>query len=609
MKLGRAVLVALFLGRAALSQAAVRQEDIDRAVDRGRAFLEHTCEEALKRGNLEATERVGQSALSLYTLIQCGSKPDGDVVRELLLHVSTTRIHQTYDASCTLLALAAHDPMAHRPWVDELAQQIEQWQSESGDWSYPAGHADLSNTQYAALGLWAASRCGYEADPRVWQRLASATLEYAEDEGGFAYVSGNARRGGATGSMTAAGVGTLAICEGRLRRAGALTAELGRDLGLARERGLGWLAKHFDVATNPRAGGWHYYYLYGLERLGALAGAPRIGEHDWYDEGARLLLKLQDEKGSWNGGTDLSETCFALLFLRRATAFEPRTPRTGEDAARDDGAIRLDCDGAGPVSFAIGGWSPKVLGEIEWPGERGRGPHVVSVEYVIDGQAAAAVVGSPARPAGATRFRATQVFDREGAHSAVARATVLLSGGDTRTLESAPREFKVVNALPAWLRDRRPLAKDNQLPRFKPKAKASSTAKPAKAPFGIDPDADLAIDGNPRTAWLAAESDDRRELTITLQRSEPCRVLQVRAAVLEPLGPLGLSRPLVIEVSVNGKSRGELAMSPDPRQPMRVVFDEPLVVKRIDLAITQVAASDSCPLVGIGEVELFERAP
>ena len=38
---------------------------------------------------------------------------------------------------------------------------------------------------------------------------------------------------------------------------------------------------------------------------------------------------------------------------------------------------------------------------------------------------------------------------------------------------------------------------------------------------------------------------------------------------------------------------------------MRLVLDEPLVVRRIDLTITALVAGEGSPLVGIGEVELF----
>jgi hypothetical protein len=83
---------------------------------------------------------------------------------------------------------------------------------------------------------------------------------------------------------------------------------------------------------------WQYYWLYGLERAGVLAGVTHVGNHDWYLEGARYLLEARRDDGSWIGGpaleggaredgvgpdaptANLLDTCFALLFLKRATS-------------------------------------------------------------------------------------------------------------------------------------------------------------------------------------------------------------------------------------------------------------------------------------------------
>ena len=82
--------------------------------------------------------------------------------------------------------------------------------------------------------------------------------------------------------------------------------------------GMQWINKNFEVTDNPgRHGKWHYYYLYGLERAGMLFGTERIGDHMWYRTGAEYLLKEQSGGGAWNGSA--IDTCFAILFLRRAT--------------------------------------------------------------------------------------------------------------------------------------------------------------------------------------------------------------------------------------------------------------------------------------------------
>ena len=79
------------------------------------------------------------------------------------------------------------------------------------------------------------------------------------------------------------------------------------------------------MKSNPPGGrGWHYYYLFGLERAGVLTDKKFIGDHDWYREGASYLLEKQLPEGFWETqaneyGTAVSNTCFALLFLKRST--------------------------------------------------------------------------------------------------------------------------------------------------------------------------------------------------------------------------------------------------------------------------------------------------
>ncbi len=94
--------------------------------------------------------------------------------------------------------------------------------------------------------------------------------------------------------------------------------------------GLAWLAKNWSVTENlgpsevedGAANSYLYYYLYALERLGMLYDTGKIGGHFWYPEGAKVLLDAQGEDGSWSGSRPSQpvwDTCFAILFLKRAT--------------------------------------------------------------------------------------------------------------------------------------------------------------------------------------------------------------------------------------------------------------------------------------------------
>jgi hypothetical protein len=89
------------------------------------------------------------------------------------------------------------------------------------------------------------------------------------------------------------------------------------------------------VRCNPgfaERGDHHYYYwLYCLERSCELAGIARLHGRDWYYEGGVQLLSHQQQNGSFRAEHPstllLDSTCFAVLFLAKATAAGPITGR------------------------------------------------------------------------------------------------------------------------------------------------------------------------------------------------------------------------------------------------------------------------------------------
>jgi hypothetical protein len=139
--------------------------------------------------------------------------------------------------------------------------------------------------------------------------------------------------------MTCAGVTCLGIVKERLWARSKLTPDVSKRLDKGMLDGLAWLSDHFTVADNPDPPSqWHYYYLYGLERTGAKVGVRFVGTHDWYREGAEHLLAAQEKGGGWaeaamsgkpadNCESAVTQTCFALLFLKRATK-PPPVPMT-----------------------------------------------------------------------------------------------------------------------------------------------------------------------------------------------------------------------------------------------------------------------------------------
>lgn len=94
------------------------------------------------------------------------------------------------------------------------------------------------------------------------------------------------------------------------------------------KRALNWLSRNYNIRQSPK---FHFYYLYTLERCASLAGVQRIGNNDWYADGTNFLLSTQEKNGSWKGGDSgpLASTCFAVLFLMRATGKTLGAPDVG----------------------------------------------------------------------------------------------------------------------------------------------------------------------------------------------------------------------------------------------------------------------------------------
>ena len=190
---------------------------------------------------------------------------------------------------------------------------------------------DNSNSQYAALGLRACFDAGVviprETTLRAKKWWVESQHRERKDSDDVATGGSGPARGWcydqkdahpAYGSMTAGAVGALVIYDYILGK------DYKRDPAV--KSGLAWLGRNFSVTENPgppefHGGGLnHYYYLYALERVGVLYDTPKIGDRPWYADGAKVILDQQRPDGSWEGGSHpVWDTCYAILFLKRAT--------------------------------------------------------------------------------------------------------------------------------------------------------------------------------------------------------------------------------------------------------------------------------------------------
>jgi hypothetical protein len=200
---------------------------------------------------------------------------------------------------------------------------------------HPAAQAvaDNSNTQFAMLALWVARKYGVPVESALQRTAKRFADTQSRQNGSWDYIS--LPQGGpklpvaqpSSYAMTCAGLLGLT-----LGHAGTVAgkAKNSKALLLADSQfqaGLGHLGQILQgkVAQARGDAGKVYYFLWSLERVGVVCDLDQIHGIDWYAAGAKLLLSRQDSNGSWQGGEfsqGACDTCFALLFLKRANVAE-----------------------------------------------------------------------------------------------------------------------------------------------------------------------------------------------------------------------------------------------------------------------------------------------
>jgi hypothetical protein len=224
-----------------------------------------------------------------------------------------------YECAVTIMALANIDPVGYKPYVEAAMQWMVAQQRPGGGWDYTERTAgDASISQYAILGLWEAEGIGASVPPQVWDRAAAWFISVQYDDGGWRYHH-DEPQWRETVSMTAAGVGSLLVCQrqlARYRRGIDAINPLMTPLVVEGAAPLLYAPKTPAGAVNNaiKKG-------YGVERIGALADRSTLGGADWFARGESYILGRQDAAGPWKDyHGDVPNTCWAILFVVKATA-------------------------------------------------------------------------------------------------------------------------------------------------------------------------------------------------------------------------------------------------------------------------------------------------
>lgn len=290
----------------------------------------------------------GTTALAIYTLLKCDVPVrDKAVVSGFEWLLGQNLPNHTYTVSLQAMAFAEAVQMLTPPpkakikippddlaalnkyiprlrdcatWLIEAQTHVNRGGYESGDWDYqkpPQEGMDNSNTQFAVLGLRAAMNAGVPVPPVTWIRSLNHWAADQNKDGSWPYRKDKKNpNAGGTRSMTAAGLYCSLVAKATLKRKDPVTLA-GED---PFKKGLEHFKKSYPVYDFGRTlAGGHvhspYYDLYSLERAMMIAKIDKLGDRDWYRDGALFILANQGLDGEW---IDTTDTCFALLFLKRA---------------------------------------------------------------------------------------------------------------------------------------------------------------------------------------------------------------------------------------------------------------------------------------------------
>ncbi len=392
-----------------LAGVGLTPEKVNEAIDRGAAFLWGY----LKNKDLKASRHsLGddrEHTIAALALVHSGAHkkfPDFDVSLRAYLASVDPRRGDVYQAGIVCMLVEAYGDPSFLPSLRAATRYLLEVQGPEGSWSYtrrfpeavfrdPAADrviqvsggvpldggdaapavsritdwkdgldGDNSVSQYALLGLQAASRAGVRIDPEVWRRSLESFRSRQGDDGNW-YYHGKSRTG--YGSMTCAGICSVAIARHE-------QGEKEPAADPAVQNGLEWLGRSFSVDVHPQHNPpkqWRFYYLYSLERVGRVLGIDFVGTHEWYPEGAKHLVDSQAADGSWVGDSEEKDprlaTSFALLFLTRSTpSLRPRELKRGGSGILRTGIVLPRGSRYYVILDASGSMTAEMDGKTKW---------------------------------------------------------------------------------------------------------------------------------------------------------------------------------------------------------------------------------------------------
>ena len=255
-------------------------------------------------GMITSEHSGGSHALATLAWLAAGGNPASDPqLRKALDYLLTLNPNNTYHRGVRAnvweyaLRKVPHETKYRDALKADYDWLMEALKINGKAWRYTKTSKDYDNScsQYGVLGIWAASRAGFDPGKEFWKKMSTHFRWSQNGDGGWGYQKGR----GSNPNMATAGLASMFLVFDMDLGKNYYSAENPRtfadgDAAAVLDsiaRGMKWLGAQ-------KAGKNDGYYLYGIERTGVASGRKYIGGEDWFKTGAATVLRSQRSNGS-----------------------------------------------------------------------------------------------------------------------------------------------------------------------------------------------------------------------------------------------------------------------------------------------------------------------
>ena len=350
--------------------------EVERMVAGGLKYLEANMNASTSYAFGKAIDGgTGERVLAGYAHIKAAHDKDNPVVQQGLKAAliivrgvaggddgDHTNSKTIYNAGISAMLLAEIDKKAYRKELEQLGRFFASAQFRGGGYGYHGDEkGDVSQTQYAMLGLWTINNAGVPIDFASVPKTANWLVRVQDPSGGWPYQGLDAGGGGklvpqvrVSASMAIAGGSANLIAGDILQMWGDELSREGTGLpdmpkavkrqsegtGAATvrkvsmpsetilstiERCQGYLSTNSPDPGKLKSA-WPFFQLYTLERYESFRevafGLDKDSSPAWYNSGVDFLKKQEGAAGGFDKSTEVTtsvNTAFAILFLIRST--------------------------------------------------------------------------------------------------------------------------------------------------------------------------------------------------------------------------------------------------------------------------------------------------